>query len=67
MASERVFEKDGHEVTTSSPSAAVDLKARGYREVIDPTPKRRRQAQTGGPDTSAAQPTPPKPDRPKSD
>jgi hypothetical protein len=31
----RVFEKDGHRVTTSSPAAAVNLKARGYAEILD--------------------------------
>jgi hypothetical protein len=83
MANERVFEKDGHEVSTASPSAAVDLKARGYREVLDggssgPSGHIEATVHAGeqvlNPDAARklrdqtqAQPTPPKPDYPKSD
>jgi hypothetical protein len=73
MADERVFEKDDQQVTTASPTAAVDLKARGFREVLEPEARPLRDAeQTTASNAAArqnlpAQPTPPKPDYPKSD
>lgn len=44
----RVFEKDGHRVTTSSPKEAVDHIARGYREVFDEAPGHARPASRPG-------------------
>lgn len=63
----RKFVKDGHEVTTDSPTEAVIHLARGYREVTDGKPGGSWTPEVKRHEVTPPQPKPPKPDYPKSD